>query len=132
MDVENPKLAIPRVPKAVKHSDRHRHPRSSTSADDLTAERELSLSFEDIKRIHMVPVCVRLHAESRAEAGIDYLELRQLGEHAVVARTTRDPFSLVGADADACHRRSIATPSASPRRLALSLAAIGQSRAHEA
>lgn len=75
MDVENPKLAIPRVPTAVKHSDRYRHPRSCTSADDLIAERELSLSFEDIKGIHVVPVGVWARAESRAEAGIDYLEL---------------------------------------------------------
>lgn len=75
MDVENPKLAIPRVPKAVKHSDRYRHPRSSTSTDDLIAERELSLSFEDIKGIHVVPVGVWVHAESWPEAGIDYLEL---------------------------------------------------------
>jgi hypothetical protein len=75
MDVENPKLAIPGVPKAVKHSDRYRHPRSSRSADDLIAERELSLSLEDIKGIHVVPVGVWVHTESRAEAGIDYLEL---------------------------------------------------------
>lgn len=110
MDVENPKLAITRVPKAVKDSDRHRYPRSGPSADDLITQRELSLAFEDIKRIHGVPVDVWLHAESRAEAGIDHLELGQLGEHAVAARTTRNLFSLAGADADARHRRSIATP----------------------
>ena len=75
MDVENPKLAIPRVPKAVKRSYRYCHPRPSTGADDLIAERELGLSFEDIKGIHVVPVGVWLHAESGAEAGIDYLEL---------------------------------------------------------
>lgn len=76
VDVENPKLAITRVPKAVKDSDRYRNPRSGTSADELIAERELGLSFEDIKGIHVVPVGVWLHAESRTEAGIDYLELR--------------------------------------------------------
>jgi hypothetical protein len=50
MDVEDPKLAIARVPKAVEHSDRYRHPRSNTREDYLIAERELSLSLEDIKR----------------------------------------------------------------------------------
>jgi hypothetical protein len=104
MDVENPKLAVTRVPKAVKDSDRHRHPRPGTSAHDLIAERELSLSFEDIKGIHVVAVGVWLHAESRAEAGIDHLELRQLGQHTVVARTTWDLFSLARADTDARHR----------------------------
>jgi hypothetical protein len=76
MDVENPKLAVTRVPKAVKDSGRYRHPRSRRRADDLIAERELSLSSEDIKGIHMVPVDVWVHAESRAEAAIDYLNLR--------------------------------------------------------
>ena len=76
VDVENPKLAVTYVPKAVKHSRRYRDPRSGTSADHLIAERELSLSSKDIQRIHVVHVRMRVHAESRAEAAVDYLEFR--------------------------------------------------------
>jgi hypothetical protein len=74
MDVENPKLAITRVPKAVEHSDRYRHPCSGARADYLIAEREFGLALQDIKRIHMVRVRMRIHAESRTEADIYCLE----------------------------------------------------------
>ena len=74
MDVDNPKLAITRVPKAVEHSDRYRHPCPRARADNLIAEREFGLPLEDIKRIHVVRVRMRVHAESRAEALIDCLE----------------------------------------------------------
>jgi hypothetical protein len=76
VDIKNPKLAIPRVPKAMTRSDRYGHPRSGNSGDNLIAERELSRSFQDIKAIHVVPVDMRGYAESRAEAGIDRFELR--------------------------------------------------------
>jgi hypothetical protein len=75
MDVENPKLAVTRVPKAMQHSNRYGNPRSGTSADYLIAKGELSFSFQDIKGIHVVPVNMRVDAESRAEASVDYLEL---------------------------------------------------------
>jgi hypothetical protein len=75
MDVENPKLAVARVPKAVHHSDRCGHPCPRTSTDDLVAERELGLALENIEGIDVVSVGVWVDAESRAKAGIDYLEL---------------------------------------------------------
>jgi hypothetical protein len=53
-DVENPKLAVARVPKAVNYSDRCGNPCSSASTDDLVAERELGLAFEDIEGIDVV------------------------------------------------------------------------------
>ena len=74
MDVENPKLAITRVPKAVEHSDRYCHPCAGARPDYLIAEREFSLSLEDIERIHVVRVHMRVHDESRTEAGIYCLE----------------------------------------------------------
>jgi hypothetical protein len=76
MDVENPKLAVARVPEAVTHSYRYGDPRSSAGPDDILSKGELSLAFEHIEGIDVVPMCVCLHAESRPEAGIDYLELR--------------------------------------------------------
>ena len=76
VDVENPKLAVTYVPKAVKHSRRYRDPRSSTNADHLIAKRELSLSVEDIEGTHVVPVRTWVYAESRAEAAVDYFEFR--------------------------------------------------------
>jgi hypothetical protein len=75
MDVENPKLAVAGVPKAVNRSDRCGHPHSGASMDDLIAECELGLAFENIERIDVVFVAVWVKAESRAEASINYLEL---------------------------------------------------------
>jgi hypothetical protein len=64
VDVENPKLAVARVPKAVNYSDRYGHPRSGASSDDLIAERELGLAFENIEGIDVVSVGVWVNAES--------------------------------------------------------------------
>jgi hypothetical protein len=75
MDVENPQLAVTRIPKAVNRSDRCGHPGSGAGTDDLIAERELGLAVEDIEGIDMVWVGVWVNADSRAKAGIDYLEL---------------------------------------------------------
>jgi hypothetical protein len=75
MYVENPKLAVAGIPKAVNHSHRYGHPCSRPSTDDVFAERELGLSLENIERINVVAVAVSVNAESRTKAGIDDLEL---------------------------------------------------------
>ena len=76
MNVENPELAVTRVPKAVEHSHRNRYPRSGIGAHNLIPKRELSLAFEDIKGIHVVPMRMRVHAKSRAKAALDHLQFR--------------------------------------------------------
>jgi len=88
MDVENPKLAVADVPKAVKHSDGYGHPCSCASMDDVITKPELSLSFKNIERINVVGVGVWVNAESGAKASIDDFELGQLGEYPVVPLTT--------------------------------------------
>jgi hypothetical protein len=75
MDVENPKLAVAGIPKAVNHSYRYGHPCPRASADDVIAERELGLSLENIERINVVSMAVWVNAESRTKAGIDDLQL---------------------------------------------------------
>jgi hypothetical protein len=75
MYVENPKLTVAGIPKAVNDSYRHGHPCSRPSADDVFAERELGLSLENIERINVVAVAVSVNAESRTKAGIHDLEL---------------------------------------------------------
>jgi hypothetical protein len=115
MDVENPKLALADVSKAVKHSYRCGHPVSRADMDDVIAELELSLSFKHIEGVNVIGVAVRVNAESEAEASIDDFELGELNEYAVVARTTGDLLSLVRGDVDAGHRRSI-SPLAPVRR----------------
>jgi hypothetical protein len=75
MDVENPKLAVARVPEAVNCSDRCGHPCSGTRVDDFIAECEFGFAFQNIEGIDVVSVGVWINAETRAEAGIDYLEL---------------------------------------------------------
>jgi hypothetical protein len=64
MDVEDPKLALADVAKAVKHSCRCGHPCSWASMDDVVAELELSLSLEHIERINVIAVAVWINAES--------------------------------------------------------------------
>ena len=108
MDVEYPKLTVADVPEAVPHPDRYRDPRSGASMDDLIAQRELGLAFENIERVDVVPMAVGFDAESRSETPIDYLELRQLRKHAVVPRPPRDSLALARAEEDAGHRASIA------------------------
>jgi hypothetical protein len=76
MHVENPKLAVAHVPEAVKYPNGDRHPRSDTSTDDLIAKRELGLAFENIERVDVISVAMRVNAESRPKAAIDHLELR--------------------------------------------------------
>jgi hypothetical protein len=73
MDVENPKLTVAGVPKAMNHSYRYGHPCSRASADDVIAERELGLSLENIERINVVAVTVWVNAESGTKAGVDDL-----------------------------------------------------------
>ena len=107
MDVENPKLAVADVPKAVKHSDGYGHPCSCASMDDVITKPELSLSFKNIERINVVGVGVWVDAESGAKASIDDFEFGQLSEYPVVPLTTGDLLSLVGGNADGGHRRSI-------------------------
>jgi hypothetical protein len=107
MDVEDPKLALADVPKAVKHSCRCGHPCSWASMDEVIAELELSLSFEHIERINVIAVAVWINAESGAKASIDDFELWQLDEYSVVARTARDLLPLVRGNMYAGHRRSI-------------------------
>jgi hypothetical protein len=107
MDVDHPKLAVAGIPKAVNHSYRYGHPCSRPSPDDVIAERELGLSVENIERINVVRVAVWVNAESRTKAGIDDLELRQVGEDSAGSAIMEDLLSLVGGDVDAGHRRSI-------------------------
>jgi hypothetical protein len=108
MDVENPKLAVAHVSEAVTRSYRYGQPRSGAGPDDVLSNRELSFAFEHKKRINVIRMCVCIHAESRPEAFIDYLEFGQLGEHPVVVRATGDLLSFVGRDVKAGDRASIA------------------------
>jgi hypothetical protein len=111
VDVENPKLALADVPKAVKHSYRCGNPCSRASMDDVIAKPELSRSLKNIERINVIPVAVWVNAKSGAKASIDDFELGQLGEYPVVTQTTGDLLSLAGGNADAGHRRSISSGS---------------------
>jgi hypothetical protein len=123
MDVENPKLALADVPKAVKHSGRCGNPCSWTSMDDVIAEPELSLSLKNVERISVIPVAVDVDAESGAKLKLDDFEFGQLGEDSMVTRTTGDLLSLVGGNVDAGHPLSISSGS----RLAAALCVVDSS-----
>ena len=107
MDVEDPKVAIADVPKAVKNPNRCGNPCSRATSDDVIAKPKFSFSFKHIEGIGVIRVGVRVNAESGAKARIDDFELRQLDEYPVATRTTGDLLSLAGRNADAGHRRSI-------------------------
>ena len=99
MDVEEPELGVGRVAEAVRDPCRRRDKASRPGSEDLVADEELGLAGEDVERVDVILVDVRVDAlEVRAEAQLDDLELRQLAEDAVVALGPLDPFPAFGAE----------------------------------
>ncbi len=104
MDVENPKLAGARVPEAVNNAHRRGDVGSSATRNGPIADHELGLALENVERVDVVCVSVRLDAfEFRPEMELDHLELRQLGEDPVEARAARSLLALAGSNGDPVH-----------------------------
>ena len=74
---------------------RHEAPRAR--AEDLLPHPELGLALEDVERVDVVSMAVRVDPlEVGAEAQLDHLVLGQLGEHTVMALATRHVLPAFG------------------------------------
>lgn len=102
MHVEHPQLAVAGVAKAVAHADRRGYPAARERAEDVLADRELGLPLEDVERVDVICVHVRVDAlEVRPKAELDHLDLGQLGENPVISRLADDSLAVVRAERDA-------------------------------
>ena len=76
MDVQEPELPVARVAEPVDGADRRRHPRPRGAADHVAVDRELGLALEDVERVDVVVVRVRIRPlEARLERELDQREL---------------------------------------------------------
>ena len=108
MDVQHAELALADVPEAVHDADGSGDVRARAGPDDLVADGELGLAFEDVERVDVIRVAVGRDAlELRPEAELDRLELGQLGQDPVVPGPARDPFAPAGAGHDPVHGDSV-------------------------
>src|SRR6476619_4022325 len=83
--------------KAVLDIRRYRQERAGADAVPLAVLEKLDLALEDVERIRVVGVGVRVDAlEVGREGELERLDVRQLGEHAV--SVLPDSLALAGAD----------------------------------
>jgi len=98
VDVQEAGTVRAGVPEAVADARGSGNEGAGRSSDGLVADRELELSLEDVERIELVGVDVRV---DRAELGVarelDHLELLALGLDDEVAMLAGDGLALAGA-----------------------------------
>jgi len=83
--IQHHEVAVTRDAEAVLDAYRSRDPRPRAGVHDGAVDREFGLALEDIERVDVVRVAVKVDArEIRAEAELEDLELRQLGKDAVL------------------------------------------------
>ena len=108
MDVQHPELAGAGVPEPVDDADRGCDVGARAGAHDLAPDGELGLAFEDVERVDLVDVAVRLDAlEVGPEAELDHLELGHLGEDPVIPGPAGQLLAPVGACDDPFHGGSV-------------------------
>jgi len=84
--------------KTVTNSWRHRDPGAGACTLDLVADREVDLALEDVERVGVILVDVRLdRPEARLAPELEHLELAALVLDAELALPTRKLLALAGA-----------------------------------
>ncbi len=98
MDVEEAGTVRAGVPEAVADARGSGNEGAGRGTDDLVADRELELPLEDVERIELVGVDVRLDGPELGVAReLDHLELVALGLDDEVAMLAGNGLALAGA-----------------------------------
>src|SRR3954471_7140520 len=84
---------------AVLDVRRNREERAGADAVPVAVLEELDLALEDVERVGVVGVGVRVDAlEPRLEGELDHLEVRQLAQDTAAAEAAIEPLALARAD----------------------------------
>ena len=98
VDVEEARASGAGVPEAVPHPRRSGDEGARPGAKGLVAERELELAFEDVERVGVLRVDVRVDgAELGRALELDHLELRPLRLDDELSVLAGYPLALAGA-----------------------------------
>src|SRR5438105_15965959 len=97
MEVEDLRASRPRAPESVPGARRRREEDSRTGADDVFADRELDLAVEDVERIGVIRMRVRIDGEARVELDLAHGELWQSALDRDPPVTALEPLAACGA-----------------------------------